>query len=1125
MTTTMLLMVLCSLISALHFTESGSDAVAYAPAAVAASRESSGRSLGRPAPKPQFFTAYACENDILEIACPDSNIIRIIRVNFGRFSVKLCNPDGVTGDWSLSCVSRNALGIVSERCKGQRSCEIEASSEVFDDQCPSTPKYLEVHYNCYPDPGSTTTTARTTTERTIPSPATTKSTTIKPSTTRAETSSRSSVPSSTSASVNTTTAKHESTSKATTVDDNYCRSKKSRDITWPGTPAGAKATMPCPNNTIGEAIWRCGFDGEWASESPDLSNCVSPWVTEVTKQIDAGASATRVMTNISVITTTQINVGGDLIEVTKTMVTALDSAEVQINGFAPQEQIREWEAFTEAMVVTSSNLLENEGIWNDLNYVDQIKTATSVLNSLERNGNTFARGIHRTYHWNKWQKNLLLRIDVVDTVKEEYIRFPQENPLITSLSHSSVRLPAKHLPKTDGFVKAVFAGFSNIGQHMHPFHPATVDKTKDSKQNPRTVVNSPVIFASLGETHTGITPLEEPIILALRHQEQNLSKPKCVFWNFSEETNLGHWSDYGCSVLNTNDTHTVCSCNHLTSFAVLMNIHGIEITEKHALTLNVITYIGCITSIGCLLLAFLTFAVLKGLHCDRNTIHMNLCATLMLGEILFLAGISQTQNQVTCAVIAGFLHYLFLSAFAWMLMEGLQLYVMLIEVFEPEQSRARLYYVVSYGTPALIVALSAAVYPSGYGTEEYCWLTTQNYFVLAFAAPVALVLMANSAFLTLAICMMCDHSKAMAAARNRDTSKLQTFRSWIKGAIVLLCLLGLTWLLGFLYVNEQTIGIAYAFTVVNILQGVFIFIFYCLLNEKVQKEYKRFLRRQDWLPDSIRGVDSALYSQSPTSQGSNWHFHRFWSQEKRRKSSSLDGNSINFAKTDSKSTNATRRLSENVDFIKNETTYEPNINRAADNKNNAKNLVDKLCVAYALPKEVETLELEQCQTLRKDSESLLVCKPKLSQSREQKGSQSTTDDDVTKEDIEKEDNEVFTVDTDDESLLTNMQPNEHVVSADHHAHVPAKELGSNDNHVYVHGEEHKSSNPHTYVPGQEHLSNIIDNAEDTLCKNASVSLPVLLTHDGKMLINGFESLPDVSQNSKTRLKNQTSSEC
>ena len=59
-------------------------------------------------------------------------------------------------------------------------------------------------------------------------------------------------------------------------------------------------------------------------------------------------------------------------------------------------------------------------------------------------------------------------------------------------------------------------------------------------------------------------------------------------------------------------------------------------------------------------------------------------------------------------------------------------------------------------------------------------------------------------------------------------------RSWVIGAIALLCLLGLTWAFGLMYINESTVIMAYLFTIFNSLQGMFIFIFHCILQKKVR---------------------------------------------------------------------------------------------------------------------------------------------------------------------------------------------------------------------------------------------------------------------------------------------------
>jgi hypothetical protein len=87
---------------------------------------------------------------------------------------------------------------------------------------------------------------------------------------------------------------------------------------------------------------------------------------------------------------------------------------------------------------------------------------------------------------------------------------------------------------------------------------------------------------------------------------------------------------------------------------------------------------------------------------------------------------------------------------------------------------------------------------------------------------------------------------------NALQTKFQAHLAWLKGAIVLVFLLGLTWTFGFLYLNQESVAMAYLFTFLNSLQGFFIFSFHCVQNEKVRKEYRKFIRRHSWLPKCLR---------------------------------------------------------------------------------------------------------------------------------------------------------------------------------------------------------------------------------------------------------------------------------
>ncbi|XP_061437144.1 adhesion G protein-coupled receptor L3-like, partial [Lethenteron reissneri] len=313
----------------------------------------------------------------------------------------------------------------------------------------------------------------------------------------------------------------------------------------------------------------------------------------------------------------------------------------------------------------------------------------------------------------------------------------------------------------------------------------------------------------------------------------------CCFWNCSSHTTRGDWWSYGCDSTHTDSTtHTTCSCSHLNNFAVLMARSDVEYGHRaHELLLLVITWAGVLVSLVCLAVATFTFCFFSGLQSDRNTVHKNLCLSLLLAQLLFLVGINKTQYTVACSVLAALLHLLFLAAFAWMFLEGLQLYLMLVEVFEGRRSRRKCFYLLGYGLPLALVAASLAVDYTGYGTERACWLRTDNHFIWSFLAPVATIILVNSVFLLMTVYKMVQHSAPLT---------LENIKSCALGVVALLCLLGVTWAFGFLLVDKATLVMAYLFTIFNSFQGTFIFIFHCALQKKVLKEYNKCVGHAEW---------------------------------------------------------------------------------------------------------------------------------------------------------------------------------------------------------------------------------------------------------------------------------------
>ncbi|XP_072925035.1 adhesion G protein-coupled receptor E5-like isoform X2 [Hemitrygon akajei] len=301
----------------------------------------------------------------------------------------------------------------------------------------------------------------------------------------------------------------------------------------------------------------------------------------------------------------------------------------------------------------------------------------------------------------------------------------------------------------------------------------------------------------------------------------------CVFLRKSQGRVF--WSTTGCEKMSSNHSHTLCNCRHLSNFAVLVALYKVE-----GPALTIITYIGLMISLVALLTAIITFIMCRAIQSSRTTIHTHLCLCLFLAELLFLIGISKTENKGVCAAIAGVLHYLFLASFMWMLLEGFQLYLMVIKVFQAQSLHGKYTYPIAYGTPALIVILSAAVYPEGYGTREHCWLTMEKGFRWSFVAPMCIIFLVNLIFLIVTIWKLIQKFHSLSP----DLTVLQKVRVFVITAIAQLVFLGSAWIFGVFHFQRRTIALAYIFTILNSFQGTFIFILHCVINKQVRSEYR-----------------------------------------------------------------------------------------------------------------------------------------------------------------------------------------------------------------------------------------------------------------------------------------------
>ncbi|XP_004849726.1 adhesion G protein-coupled receptor L3 isoform X10 [Heterocephalus glaber] len=691
-----------------------------------------------------------------------------------------------------------------------------------------------------------------------------------------------------------------------------CEAVEAREIMWFKTRQGQVAKQPCPAGTIGVSTYLClAPDGIWDPQGPDLSNCSSPWVNHITQKLKSGETAANIARELAEQTRSHLN-AGDITYSVRAMDQLVGLLDVQLRNLTPggkdsaarslnklQKRERSCRAYVQAMIETVNNLLQPQALnaWRDLTTSDQLRAATMLLDTVEESAFVLADNLLKTDIVRENTDNIQLEVARLSTDGNlEDLKFPE------NIAHgSTIQLSANTLKQNgrNGEIRVAFVLYNNLGPYLSTENASMKLGTEAMSTNHSVIVNSPVITASINKEFSNKVYLADPVVFTVKHikQSEENFNPNCSFWSYSKRTMTGYWSTQGCRLLTTNKTHTTCSCNHLTNFAVLMAHVEVKHSDAvHDLLLDVITWVGILLSLVCLLICIFTFCFFRGLQSDRNTIHKNLCISLFVAELLFLIGINRTDQPIACAVFAALLHFFFLAAFTWMFLEGVQLYIMLVEVFESEHSRRKYFYLVGYGMPALIVAVSAAVDYRSYGTDKVCWLRLDTYFIWSFIGPATLIIMLNVIFLGIALYKMFHHTAILkpesGCLDNINYEDNRPFiKSWVIGAIALLCLLGLTWAFGLMYINESTVIMAYLFTIFNSLQGMFIFIFHCVLQKKVRKEYGKCLRTHCCSGKSTESsIGSGKTSGSRTpgrySTGSQSRIRRMWNDTVRKQSES-----------------------------------------------------------------------------------------------------------------------------------------------------------------------------------------------------------------------------------------------
>uniref|UniRef100_A0A671SHZ8 Adhesion G-protein coupled receptor G5-like n=1 Tax=Sinocyclocheilus anshuiensis TaxID=1608454 RepID=A0A671SHZ8_9TELE len=346
-------------------------------------------------------------------------------------------------------------------------------------------------------------------------------------------------------------------------------------------------------------------------------------------------------------------------------------------------------------------------------------------------------------------------------------------------------------------------------------------------------------IVGLSVENESIKNLSEPVRIRFHHSPlpTNHSR-RCVSWDTRQYIEV-NWTYDGCETVEIHDRETECSCNHLTYFAILVQVEQ-KATVRHLKALTFITAVGCAVSLVSCLVLFYWLCKRRGKKTQISLVHRGLVVAIFLLCLFFiLAGaLANVGDEIVCKITGSLLHYALLSTLCWMAMEVFHTFLLIRKVFNSTLP-PWIFYLGGFGLPVLLVGIllligdiygKRSIVPSDDVNNTYhmCWMLQNEKSLLAHyiinVGLLAVVVSSGSVMLFVVV----------SEIRNRpDWKKIHVAFLSIWG---LTCLFGTTWSLGFLDFGPLSEAILFLFCIINSLQGFFLMLRYYALEQMKKKD-------------------------------------------------------------------------------------------------------------------------------------------------------------------------------------------------------------------------------------------------------------------------------------------------
>uniref|UniRef100_A0A3P8S3K3 Adhesion G protein-coupled receptor F5-like n=1 Tax=Amphiprion percula TaxID=161767 RepID=A0A3P8S3K3_AMPPE len=492
--------------------------------------------------------------------------------------------------------------------------------------------------------------------------------------------------------------------------------------------------------------------------------------------------------------------------------------------------------------------------WLFLNSNQTNNASSGLLGSLE----TLSNGLNGTF--------------IIETQRIQLNR-TMFTDSFNAMLNSSVAINIPNTNFSNVFITTIILStFNNVMPVRNSSFDVSLLNATTNETVPDNAINAAVLLVKITESISNVT-------LSYNKLNESLSlNPQCVFWNFTFFDGLGAWDDEGCTFVSDINNTVTCSCNHLTSFSILM---ATDIPPSIRSDLEKITYAGVGISLASLVICLIIEGYVWKEITRNSTAFMrhvsiiNTALSLLIANICFMIGASIAKNPLEddeddytvpvgpCSTATFFMHFFYLALFFWMLVSGLLLFYRTVMVFShmSKSTMLAIGLILGYGCPLIIAVITVAVTAPGNGyirKNNACWL---NWFetkaLLAMVIPALTIVFINILIVIVVLFKMLRRGMGDTA----QTDGKHTMVVIIRCVAILTPLFGLTWSLGVgTMISPTNAGIHIAFAFFNSLQGFFILVFGTLMDSKIRAILSKSMPRPASGSNQTRSTSGGISS-------------------------------------------------------------------------------------------------------------------------------------------------------------------------------------------------------------------------------------------------------------------------